>query len=238
MQQRLGIGIIGAGGIARERHLPGLRQLDGVEFVAVANRRFENAQRAAEEYGFARAVRDWREVVRDPEVDAVLICTPPYMHREMTEYALQNGKHVFCQARMAMNLEDARRMLEADRNTSLTTMLCPPPHYMKVEQRILGMIREGRLGEIRHVTVHHPTSLFADPQQKLHWRQRADLQGINMLDVGIMGEVLQKWFGQVDRVCATARTYVTKRPADGDGKSDVELPDSVQLIGTFAAASR
>jgi len=116
-------------------------------------------------------------------------------------------------------------------------MLCPPPHYMKVEPYVLKLLEEGNLGEIRHVALHHVTSSVNDPQAPLHWRQRADLQGINMLDVGIMGEVLNKWFGPLKRVSALGKTWVTERAADRDGKTKVELPDAVTVVGEFRSGA-
>ncbi|WP_259619300.1 Gfo/Idh/MocA family protein [Paenibacillus doosanensis] len=228
------IGLIGAGGIARSRHLPGLQKLKGVELAAVANRRYDNALKAAEEYGFGKAYRTWQEVAEDPAVDAVFVCTPPYLHKEITAYCLARGKHVFSQARMAMNLPEALEMLKLDESTRLTTMLCPPPNYMKVEPYALQLLAEGTLGDIRHVSLTHPSGQYSDPRKPLHWRQRADLQGINALDVGIMGEVLNKWFGPVKTLYAEGQTWVTERPQDNEGFSRVELPDSVTVIGRFA----
>lgn len=229
----LGIGMIGAGGIARFRHVPGLKQIEGVRFVAVANRTKASSEKAAREFGFEKACDHWKQVIEDPGVDAVFICTQPYMHREMTLNALEHGKHVFCQARMALDLEDALQMKAADEKSKLTTMLCPPPHYMSVEPTVLRYISEGKIGEIRHVSLIHATNMFLDPETPLHWRQRADLQGINLLDVGIMAEVLQKWFGPVSTVNAIGKTWVFERPSDAEGKTKVDLPDAATVMGEF-----
>ncbi|MEI7027016.1 Gfo/Idh/MocA family protein [Paenibacillus sp. y28] len=232
--QTLRIGMIGAGGIAKARHLPGLQQLDGIEFTAVANRSLANAQAAAEQYGFKRVYARWQDVVEDEEVNTVFICTPPYLHSEITRYALARGKHVFCQARMAMNLADAHTMLEADQASPLTTMLCPPPHYMLVEQKVLSLLAEGALGQVRHIVLDHPAAQFLDAAQPLHWRQRESLQGMNMLDVGIMAETLMKWFGPVTELSARARTWTTERPLpEGGGSGKVDLPDSVTVLAEF-----
>lgn len=229
----IGIGMIGAGGIARVRHIPGLKNIAGVRLEAVANRTLASSEKAAAEFGFAKAYEDWKKVIEDPDVDAVFICTQPYMHREMTLYALEQGKHVFCQARMALNLEDALPMKEADEKTNLTTMLCPPPHYMASEPVVLKLIEEGRIGALRHVELTHATDMVLDPKTPLHWRQRKDLQGINLLDVGIMAEVLQRWFGPVRSLSAIGKTWVTSRPADLDGKTQVDLPDAAAIVGEF-----
>lgn len=231
------IGFVGAGGIAESRHIPNLKKIDGVELVAVANRSLASGKRAAEKFGFHKVYETWQDVIQDPDVEIVFVCTPPYLHREISCYALSHGKHVFSQARMAMDLEDARIMLEADQKTSLTTMLCPPPTYMKVEPYVIQYIADGHLGAIRHVSLQHVTSSVNDPNLPLHWRQRRDMQGINMLDVGIMGEVLNKWFGPLHQLSALGKIWTEVRPADRDGKTVVDQPDSVAVIGEFASGS-
>src|SRR5687767_15996318 len=97
------VGFIGAGGNSRLHHIPKLKAQPGVELTAVANRSKESGERAAKEFGIARVETDWRAIVAAPDIDAVCIGTWPYTHAEMTIAALEAGKHVLCEARMAMN---------------------------------------------------------------------------------------------------------------------------------------
>src|SRR5919201_135379 len=113
MVEKLRIGIIGAGGIVKSRHLPALRAVEGVEVVAVCNRSRESGEEVAREWQIPEVMTDWRALVARPDLDAVLIGTWPYTHAEMSIAALEAGKHVFCQARMARNLAEARQMLAA-----------------------------------------------------------------------------------------------------------------------------
>ncbi|HNT89427.1 MAG TPA: Gfo/Idh/MocA family oxidoreductase, partial [Candidatus Hydrogenedentes bacterium] len=123
--QQIRIGIVGLGGICRTRHVPGLRKIDGVEIVVVANRSRESGERAAREFDIPEVAESWRDVVAREDIDAVLIGTWPYMHREVSIAALNAGKHVFCQARMAMDYAEAREMRDAARRSSRVAMLCP-----------------------------------------------------------------------------------------------------------------
>ncbi|NUN98596.1 MAG: Gfo/Idh/MocA family oxidoreductase, partial [Candidatus Omnitrophica bacterium] len=127
MTEMVRIGIIGAGGIVRDRHLPGLSRIDSVEVIAVCNRTSESTARIADAYGIRYRLEDWREVIAHPEVNTVLIGTWPYLHRDASVAALQAGKPVFCQARMARNASEARQMRNAQRASGLPAMLCPPP---------------------------------------------------------------------------------------------------------------
>ncbi len=227
MSQGLGIGFIGAGAIARLRHAPGLSEIDGVELVAVANRTSASGEKFAADFGVRTVYQDWRGLFGDDRVDAVFIGTWPYLHSEISEQALKAGKHVFCQARLAMDAADARRMLAAKEGTDLTTMVCPPPHGMQFAPRIKQIVESGALGQIRHLVVRDFNASYLDPQTPLHWRQRESLSGANTLTLGILYEVLLTWFGlRADWVLAGDATFVAERP-DGDSSATVERPDAV-----------
>src|SRR5438445_6217825 len=107
------VGLIGAGANTRSRHIPGLRAIDGVEIVAVCNRRPESTAAAAREFHIRRTFDDWRDLVADPEIDAVVVGTWPYLHRPVTLAALAAGKHVLTEARLAMNAAEAHEMAAA-----------------------------------------------------------------------------------------------------------------------------
>ena len=96
------IGIVGAGNNTRVRHIPGLKAIPGVEIVSVCNRSRESSQRAAEAFNIPKVYEDWRALVAADDTDAIVIGTWPYMHREITCAVLAAGKHVMCEARMAM----------------------------------------------------------------------------------------------------------------------------------------
>lgn len=230
--QSVRIGFIGAGGIAKERHLPGLKQVDGVELVVVANRSRASAERIASEYGFAEASDQWQAVAERPDLDAVFIAAPPYLHRPATLAALAAGKHVFCQARMARNLAEAREMYEAARRQDRVTMLCPPPHALKGDYLVKKLIAEGYLGQLREVHVHALAGTFADASLPLHWRQDAFISGYNTLNLGMLAEVLHRWVGYFDQVTALTATHVPRRRKAGSVQEvAVDVADSVGAIG-------
>jgi hypothetical protein len=76
-QAEIKVGIIGAGDIVCNRHLPNLRKIEGVEIVAVCNRTSESAERVAADYDIPRIYKNWRDLIRQKDVDAVFIGTPP-----------------------------------------------------------------------------------------------------------------------------------------------------------------
>src|SRR5258708_11394347 len=102
--------MMGAGANTRSRHIPGFRAIAGVEIVGVVNRTSESSARAAKEFGIPKVYPTWQAIVDDPQVDAICIGTWPDMHCEITCAALDAGKHVLTEARMARNAAEADRM--------------------------------------------------------------------------------------------------------------------------------
>jgi predicted dehydrogenase len=230
-QDTLRIGFVGAGAICRTRHVPGLKQIPGVELEVVANRSKASSEAAAKEYGIKRTAESWRQVVEDPSVDIVWIGTHPYMHREITQAALDAGKHVFTQARMAMDYADARKMWEAAKKSDRTTNICAPPHYLRGDRVVRRMLDEGYVGQPLNVLVQSFSDGYADPNTPRHWRQEGAVSGYNTLDVGMMVEVMQRWLGYATRVTAMDKYVYPTRPSD-DGKDtvQVERPDTLSAI--------
>lgn len=230
VQRPIRVGIIGAGGIVRTRHVPGLRNEENVILAAVANSTRESSLRAAQEHGIQRVFDRWEDLVSWEGIDAVLIGTPPYMHRAITLAALNAGKHVFCQARMAMNAAEAREMLAAAERSNCTTMLCPPPHYMRGDRVVRRLIAEDYLGSLYHVNVRWYTNEYVDPQAPLHWRQVGRISGLNTLALGMMLEVIHRWVGTAQRVTAQTFTAITQRRDHTGQLQPVDRPDSVSAV--------
>jgi predicted dehydrogenase len=236
----LRVGLIGAGGNTRARHIPGLRALPDVEILAVCNRRPESTQEAAREFGIPRTYPTWEELLRDPDLDAVVIGTWPYLHAPITLAALEAGKHVLTEARMCMNAAEAREMLvAARRHPKLVTQIVPSPFGLKGQQVVQELLEGGFLGELREASVVHRTASLADPTAPLHWRQDAALSGFNMLTLGILHETLTRWLPQPVRVLAQVHAFVPSRidPASGV-RRPVGTPDSVQVLTQLPGGAR
>ena len=232
---RIRVGFIGAGGIVRQRHVPGLRSVPGVELAGVCNSTPESTARAAQEFGIARQFPSPEALIESDEIDVVWVGTQPYLHSQLSIAALEAGKHVFCQARMAMDYADARRMYDAWRKTGLTAGLCPPPHYMRGDRVMRRLLAEGFAGRPYNVTVRSYADQFHDASKPLHWRQIKSVSGVNTLDVGMQIEVVHRWLGYTRRVVAVERTLIPQRPPaevnQGAGQTKVERPDTLTVAG-------
>lgn len=227
---KLRIGIVGAGGIVRQRHLPALLQMENVEITAVSNSTYESAEAFCAGYlPHATPIMDWADLLALPDLDIIWIGTPPYLHSTVTISALEAKRHVFCQARMAMNLEEAEEMLAASRkNPELVTMLCPPPMGLRGDLLMRKLLADGLAGNPHHIRLQSFSSPFLDPSAPAHWRQREELSGLNVLTLGIYVEVLQRWLGPIVEVFARGKTLYPIR----DGYT-VRTPDQVTVLCKF-----
>jgi len=233
MAHRIGIGMVGAGSIARARHVPGFRALPGVELVGVVNRSRESSRQAANELGFAGTYASWHELLDDPAVDAVVVATWPYLHAPVTLAALDAGKHVLTQARMAMNGDEAEVMLAASLDhPDLTTMIVPAPTSIWGDRTILRLLAEGALGDLRTMRLTWGGSVSggaADP-----WRRQKRYSGNNIMAVGILYECVSRWLGNATAV--QARTEVYEAAERTAGRTDhLDVPDYVAIQAEFPA---
>jgi predicted dehydrogenase len=229
------VGFVGAGRNTRSRHIPGFRKQSDVELVAVANRSRESGDRVAKEFGIPRVYDDWRQLVQAPDVDAVCIGTWPYTHCEMTLAALAAGKHVLCEARMAMDAAEARRMLEASRRApTLVAQLVPSPLTLEVDETLTTLLAEGYVGEVLAVELSTTQNArFVDREEPLHWRHDVALSGHNIMNMGIWYEAMMRWLGPARRVMAMTKIAVPQRRDEHGALRDVKVPDHVEILATL-----
>jgi predicted dehydrogenase len=231
------VGFIGAGANTAKRHIPGLNAQAGVELTGVANRSIESSQIAADKYEIGEAYPTWLDLVEDPEIDAVCIGTWPYMHSTITLTALDNGKHVMCEARMAMNGSEAKDMHAASlANPDLITQIVPPPHLMSCEQHLIDLIADGYVGDIVNVNARVTDgSEFPSTDEDAHWRQIRDLSGNNVMTTGIWYENLMRLVGPASSVSANAQVRVPHRRGWDGSRQSMTIPDQIDIIYSLGA---
>jgi predicted dehydrogenase len=234
--ENIRVGIIGAGANTWLRHIPGFGEIDDVEVVAVANRTTESGRRTADKFGIPTVHDHWTDLIDDLDIDAVCIGTWPYMHSTITIAALEAGKHVMTEARMAMDAEEAHDMLAASaERPELVTQIVPSPFTLGVDRTVKRLIAEGYLGDLLSVDLTSHSGGFLDGDGPMHWRYDRDMSGHNVMLMGIWYEALMRWIGPATSVTALGRTHVTGRK-DADGAMHtISIPDHVEVIAEFAS---
>lgn len=226
------IGIVGAGGNTRVKHIPALRALDGVEIVSVVNRSRESSERVAKEYDIPAVYDSWEELVAAPDSNAIVIGTWPYLHCPVTLAALAAGKHVMCEARMAMNAGEAETMLTAaGEHPDLVAQVVPSPMTLGVDKTVQRLVEEGYLGRLLAVEVRAFSGAFLDEESPMQWREDRELSGSNVMSLGIWYEALMRWIGEATSVAAKARTFVpSRRDAVTGAEKPVSIPDHLVAV--------
>src|SRR5256712_10397991 len=227
---KLRIGIVGAGNIVRTRHLPALKQNPDAEIVAVSNSTYESSEQFCKEHcPGATPMANWADLLAVPDLDIIWIGTPPYMHSAVTISALEAGKHVFCQARMAMDLAEAEAMLATTKRfPELVTMLCPPPFGMRVDLLVKKLLAENAIGTPHAVRLQSFTGVYLNPEVPAHWRQKIEISGLNVLTLGIYVEVMQRWLGNITGVFARGKILNAERRG-----YHVIIPDMLNVLCVF-----
>lgn len=235
MKEKVGIGIIGTG-FARRVQIPAFLACNDAAVVSVASATFANSRAAADQYGIGHFTDDWRESVLHPDVDLVCITTPPNLHEAMTNFALENGKHVLCEKPMAMNSLEAERMLATAKKAGLLALIDHELRFLPIRRRAFAMLREGVIGKVRHAKYNFRAPHRGDPNLPWNWWSDA-AQGGGALGA-IASHVIDSlmWFlgtGVRDVFCQL-HTNVKQRPFEGTLR-EVTSDDEVNMIMRFAS---
>jgi predicted dehydrogenase len=176
--------IFGTGFMGRV-HLEAVRRVEGVEPVAIAARNAEVAQRLADAFSIPTVATDYREVLRDPAVDAVHICTPNAQHYAMAKDAILAGKHVLCEKPLTTTVAEAEELVALAKEKKLRNCVCHNLRYYPMVQQMRRMREAGDLGEILVVQgTYSQDWLLYDTDW--NWRVDATAAGASrcMADIG------------------------------------------------------
>lgn len=237
----LRIGIIGAGTNTCARHIPGFQKIDGVEIHCVCNRSEASGKRVAENFDIPVVYTNWRDVVADPDVDAVMIGTWPYLHAEASIACLEAGKHVLTEARMASSLAEAEAMEEAARKRpELVAQIVPAPMSLDFDSTLIRLLKECAVGKIHEMHVLCTGAMYASPLEAFTWRQDFELSGVNTLMSGIYHEMLVRWLGlEPEWVIADAGIHTPLRKEQPSGaECEVKIPESLTVIARYPMGIR
>lgn len=150
MAEKIKVGIIGCGGIANGKHMPALKSLDNVEIVAFCDVVRERAEAAKEKFGTPESAvyTDYQEMLKDESIVTVHVCTPNRSHSFITVDALHAGKHVICEKPMAINAAEAKKMLDAAKETGKILTIGYQNRYRQDSLYLKRACENGDLGDI------------------------------------------------------------------------------------------
>ena len=209
-------GLIGAGDIVRKRVGEALRDGRGCELVAVSRGRPELVDAFARDVGARRSHADWRDLVRDPGIDAVYVATPVHLHAEQTIAAAEAGKHVLCEKPMAIDAADCDRMIAACRGAGVRLGIAYYRHFYPAVLRAKALIASGAIGEPVFAQMLASEPFDPRPGDPRGWLvQRARSGGGPMADFGCHRiEVLLHLLGPAAQTRGVAATVALDREVE------------------------
>jgi predicted dehydrogenase len=237
--KKLKVGLIGAGFMGKA-HVVGYSNMPKFFWPAPAVPVLDTvcdivpsiASDAKDRFGFEKSCTDWHDVVNDPTIDIVSVCTPNDSHAEIAIAALKAGKHVICEKPIANTLENAQAMAEAaaevQKGQTLINMCAY--QYRRVPALVMAkkLIDEGSIGKILNIRATYLQSWSADPSSPLSWRFQKKVAGAGTLgDIAThVIDITQYLAGDIQEVVSFMDTYIKERPVQEGG---VDLLGTVKL---------
>src|SRR6185295_7848677 len=149
MPRKLRWGVLGVAGIAVKKVIPAMQRGEWSEIAAIASRDRAKAEKAARDFGIAKAYGSYEELLADPAIEAVYNPLPNHMHVEWSVRAAEAGKHVLCEKPIGLSVAEAKQLRDARDRTEVKVgeafMVRVHPQWLKA----LELVREGRIGDPR-----------------------------------------------------------------------------------------
>ena len=251
--KQLNIGLVGykfmgkahSNALAR---LPMFFDLDAdIKMKCICGRDPEWVAQSAKKFGWEEYETSWEKLVARDDIDVIDITAPSNAHHGIAIAAAQNGKHVFCEKPLALNLADAREMLETVQKAGVKHQIGFNYRFAPAIQLAKKIITEGKLGTIRHVRAYYLQDFITDPEFPLVWRLQKSVCGSGSLgDLGAHFIDLARFLvGDFKSVMGMQKTFIKSRPivermegltanAQSDApRGEVDVDDGSVFIAEF-----
>ncbi len=236
-QPPIRIGIIGAGAVSDYHHVPGIRIDPRAELAGACDSSSALLDQRQKDWDISLVTTDYKALCESPDVDAVIIATPNFTHKEISICAAKNGKHIMCEKPLGLNAQEVREMYHAARDsgvvhmTAFTYRFAPNMRYLK------HLASTGALGDLRHFR----SQRFLDwPETSWSWRQYKDTAGAgDLFDMTIHRiDFAIDLLGPIQAVCGAVAQFAPRnKTADGKDCKPSEVDDWSSLIGRFKSGA-
>jgi len=240
MKQKVGIGIVGTGYMGK-RHAVAMQAV-GATFdtnlrpscECVCATTDDRARQAAAALGFKRSTGDWRVLVNDPEVEAIVIASPQSTHREIALAAFALGKPVLCEKPMGASIEDSRAMVAAAESSGAVAMSAFNYVRTPATRFVRELLAEGVIGTPTWLRAEHTEDFCSDPETPATWRTQGRANGtLGDLAPHILNATAA-FAGPIESLCADVDTVHHQRPS-ADGPQPVTNDDQAHFICRYAS---
>lgn len=230
MKDKLRWGVLGAGGIADRRTLPGMMLAENAQLVAVMEIDSGNAERLRAKYGALRAYTDEEALCADPEVDAVYIATPVFLHARQARMAAAHGKHILIEKPVGLTAQEAQAVVEACEQKGVKIGVGFMMRFGAGVQAMKRAIAEGKIGQV--VSGYGQFTCWY-PDMPDNWRQkRSEGGGGALTDMGVhLIDLIQYVSGsRVRQVAAFHDTQTFSYEVEDASSVLLRLENGVQCV--------
>jgi predicted dehydrogenase len=240
-RKKIRVGIIGAGRIANLVHVPSLKLCPEMcEMVGVTSRTEEKAAEFAAQWGIPRVYPDWRVLLGDPQIDAVVVCPPSGLTATVATAVIAAGKHILCEKPLGLTYADAHALRTAAASAGIVHMVAFTFRFVPALRYLKRLVAEGHFGEIRHWRLSYFTDFMLDPATPVAWRNQRAQAGAGILaDMGSHAIDFARYLlGDIAAVSGASRVYVRERPsAVGGALVPVDANDACTFAVEFAGGA-
>jgi predicted dehydrogenase len=235
MTEPIQVGLIGLGFIGK-MHATAYRDIPlcfsdpavTANLAAVLRSNLHTETEFMREVGFGLATSDMEEFLHVP-LDVVDVCSPNMLHKEQVERALARGIHVYCEKPLALNLGEAREMVQMAKDAGVLTHMAFVFRYLPGIHQMKTMLTRGEIGEVLNFRGHMFHGSYLNPERPMSWRLRsAEAGGGVLVDLGVhMFDLVHTLLGRVSRVKTLVKTFISERPSSRDSaiKEKVDVDD-------------
>ena len=231
-QQAIGVAVVGTG-FGEKIHIPGFQEHPRTQLVTVYNRDLDKAKALASTHNIPHVCDRLEDALALPDVAAVSISTPPFLHYEMAKTALQAGKHLLLEKPTTLSAVEARELYQLAAAKGVVAMMDFEFRFVPAWQLLAEYLAEGYVGQKRLVKIDWLVSSRADAQRPWNWYAQKDKGGGALGAVGSHAFDYISWlFGSVRRLCAQLSTAIPERPdpKDGGRLKPVDADDTCLLM--------
>ena len=234
MSEPIRIGIIGAG-FARTTQIPGFQNCEDAKIVAITSAHREHAAEVAQQFGIENVEDDWRSLIARSDIDLVSIVTPVVTHCEMTLAALDAGKAVLCEKPMAMDVQEAKLMMERAKAAGVLALIDHELRFLPGRRKVHELLRRGDIGKVKHATLTFRSDSRADVNRPWNWWSDVKQGGGALGAIG--SHVIDgfRWLlgAEVAEVFCNLATHVRERKDEEGRVREVTTDDEANLLLKF-----
>jgi predicted dehydrogenase len=230
-KRAIGVAVVGTG-FGEKIHIPGFQAHPHTQVAAVYHRDIAQAKAIAQSHNIPQACDRLEDILALPDVEAVSISTPPFLHYEMAKLALQAGKHLLLEKPTTLSATEARELYQLAVANNVVAMMDFEFRFVPAWQLFAEYLAEDYVGQKRLIKIDWLVSSRADASRPWNWYAQKDKGGGALGAVGSHAFDYISWlFGPVRRLCAQLSTAIPERPDPAeDGKLKLVDADDTCLV--------